>query len=344
MHIWAKVMIALGFMAISAAAAAADIWYEDNNLGKSNGMPLDFAEKFRHPETFSQASRYLHVYMVRAYVLVGMDDEFLVNLLHPYLGRNHIKLAIDATGATWAQAPGRQKIAPEEIRLLERLKRLGIQVDYISLQSVLSKPLVLGGVTVDYPLSKRIEDVVAYAKAARAIYPQVQIGIIDALPSHGEDYRKPYLMLRDALAQEAIPLSYIHLDMPFDIPREQWHGITWQQARAVESYVEDDLGLRFGFITTSNKGGSISGKVFHDRVLAAQKCYVGAGGSPGDFIIASWFPYPQTTIPESATGDDYPAMRTVVEFGRQLDHMGKTGVQIIGQTDWRAMCTTEMQP
>lgn len=337
----AKIMIALVFASTSAASAAADIWYEDNNLGRPDGMPADFAGKFRKPESFGQASRYLHAYMVRANVLGVMDDEFLADSFKPYLDRNNIKLAIDAVGATWAQEKRWEKIAPREIRLLERLKRLGIQVDYLSLQSVLSKPLVVDGATLDYPLSKRIEDAVAYAKAARAVYPKVQVGIIDALPSHGKDYRRPYLLLKDALARESVALSYIHLDMPFDIPKERSLGITWQQIRAVESYVEDELGLRFGLVATSSKGGRISGKAFHERVLAAQECYVGAGGTPGDFIIASWFSYPQATIPETATGDDYPAMRTVLEFGRQFERIEKSGARLAGQPAWSALCTTQ---
>lgn len=341
MNIQWKTIIALLFSIISAAAAAADIWYEDNNLGKPGGMPPDFASKFGQTESFNQASQYLRVYMVRTNVLDAMDDEFLAGLFHPYLTRNNIKLALDAAGATWMQASGRKTVTSREIRLLERLKRLGMQVDYVSLQSVLSKPLVIDGVTVDYPMSKRIKDTVTYAKSVRKIYPQAQFGIIDALPSHGKDYRQPYLMLRDAMAAEKMALSYIHLDMPFDIPREQSLGITWQLVRDVESYVEDFLGLRFGLLTTSSKGGRISSKVFHERVLAAQECYSGVGGSPGDLIIASWFPSPQTTIPETATGDDYPAMRTVLEFGRQLVRIGKKGEQAIDQHSWRALCTTQ---
>lgn len=341
MRIQAKITIALAFAVISAAAGAADIWYEDNNLGRPDGRPPDFSEKFRKPESFGQASHYLRVYMVRTNVLEVMDDRFLSELFQPYLTKNNIKLAVDAGGATWSQAPGRKKVAPREIRLLERLKRLGIQVDYLSLQSVLSKPLVIRGKPENYPLGKRIEDVVAYAKAAKAVYPQAQIGIIDALPSHGKDYRQPYLLLRDALAKEAIALSYIHLDMPFDIPREQVLGITWPKIRAVESYVEDELGLKFGLVVTSNKGGKVSSKLFHERVLAAQECYLGAGGTPGDFIIASWFPYPQATIPETAAGEDYPAMRTVLEFGRQLERIEKTGAKTGEQPGWRAKCTTQ---
>jgi len=341
MRAQAKILIALMFAVISATAAATDIWYEDNNLGRPGGMPPDFVEKFHQPEAFSQASRYIRVYMVRANVLGTMDEEFLANLLRPYLDRNRIKLAIDAAGATWTQLEGQEKISSREISLLKRLKRLDIQVDYISLQSVLSKPLVINGETVDYPVSWRVEDVVAYAKAVRAIYPQVQIGIIDALPSHGKDYRQPYLMLRDAMAAEKMELSYIHLDIPFDILKEQSLGVTWQHIRDVESYVEDILGLRFGLLTTSSKGGRISSKAFHERVLLAQQCYLGAQGTPGDFIIASWFPNPQATIPETATGNDYPAMRTVLEFGRQLVRIGKMGEQAIDQQSWRALCTTQ---
>jgi len=341
MNIQWKTIIALVFAVVSAAATAADIWYEDNNLGRANGMPPDFASKFSQPESFSQASQYLRVYMVRTNVLDAMSDEFLAGSFHPYLTKNNIKLAIDAAGATWMQASGRKILADREIRLLQRLRRLGMQVDYVSLQSVLSKPLVIDGVTVDYPMSKRIKDAVTYAKSVRKIYPQAQTGIIDAIPSHVEDYRQPYLLLKNAMAKGGGALSYIHLDMPFDIPREQLLGITWPQARAVESYVEEVLGIRFGFMTTSAKGGRASSKAFHERVLAAQECYLGAGGTPTDFIIASWFPFPQATIPETATGDDYPAMRTVLEYGRQLDRIERRGGLTMGQPGWDAMCTPQ---
>ena len=76
--------------------------------------------------------------------------------------------------------------------------------------------------------------------------------------------------------------------------------------------------------------------------MAALECYAGAGGTPGDFIIASWFPHPRDTVPESAAGDDYPAMRTALEFGRRLERMEKAGpswaVQRSRQPEWHALC------
>jgi len=333
----------LGFVIVAASALpslAVDVWYEDNNLGKAGNMPTDFAEKFRQPESFSQATKYIRVYMVRARFMDAMDDQFLATSFNQYLKGNNIKLAIDAGGANWAQAEGREKIARNELALLERLKELGVKVDYISLQSTLNKPLKVDGQTMDYPMSMRIEDIVKYSKSVRAIYPQVEIGIIDDLPSHGKDYQQPYRQLKNALTREGIKLSYIHLDMPFELIKEQRHGITWQRVRDVERYVEDELRVKFGLLATSRKGGHSSSKAYHHAVMAVLMCYSDADGTPHDFIIASWFPFPEKTIPETATGDDYPTMRTVKEFGQQLDLIEKNGARSVfaGQSSWGAMC------
>ena len=328
----------------AAGLAAPLLWYEDNNLGRAGGMPPDFIEKFHRPETFLEASRHIDVYMIRANVLAKLDDAFLTTLLEPYLRGNRIKLAVDATGVVWAQAPGRDKAFAANIQLLDRLKRLGIDVHYISLQSVLSKPLVRAGRTIEYPLGKRNQDVIVFARASRSIYPRAEIGIIDALPSHGKDYRRPYRQLRDAMSREGLNLSYIHVDMPFEIPHELQLGVTWQTLREVERYVEEELDLQFGFFTTSRTGGNISSRAFHDRVMAALECYTGAMGTPRDWLIASWFPHPRKTIPENVTGDDYPVMRTVLAFGRRLEVMSQAGYSAaprIYEPAWRTLCTTE---
>ncbi len=57
------------------------------------------------------------------------------------------------------------------------------------MQSVLSKPLRENGQVVEYPMQQRIRDVVEYVKMARGQLPDVEIGIIDALPSKGQDYQ-----------------------------------------------------------------------------------------------------------------------------------------------------------
>jgi hypothetical protein len=328
-------------LCLSAASLSAEIWYEDNNLGRAGGMPADFVEKFYRPESFAQASRHIDVYVMRANVLQEMDDAFFTQLLFPYLQKNGIKLALNAGGATWTQASERRRqVFDENIGLLHRLKHLGGRVDYISLQSVLSKPWRRGD--GEYPMEKRIDDVVVFAKAARTVYPDVAIGIMDALPSHGKDYKLPYRLLRDALARERIGLSYIHLDISFDGPRTGRYGTTWKTILEVERYVENDLGVAFGMFAKSRRGGQISSKAFYERTMGVLECYAGSGGAPREYVLASNFPHPEMSVPETATGDDYPTMRIVLEFGRRLEQIKKAGsawaVERSADRRWQRQC------
>lgn len=336
-----RVMLAAALLWASGALAA-EIWYEDSNLGRSGGIPSDFKDKFLHEDRFARATSYIDVYMVRSSVLNAMDDRFLTQMFMPYLKRNHIGLAINTGGATWTQIKGRERVSGRDLDLLRRLRDLGATVNYVSLQSVLSKTPKIDGQRTDYSLADRLSDVVAFARAVHDIYPAAEIGIIDALPSQGRAYREPYRRLRDALADAGLKLSYIHLDIPFDIPRGQRRGVTWDGIRAVEGYVEDELGLKFGYFTTTRKGGESSSKAFHAGVLASLECYAGVGGTPATFIVASWFPYPDRTIPDNATGDDYPAMRTVVDFGRELDVIERGGAAWVSEhardPAWRGQC------
>ena len=336
-----RVMVAAALVWASGVFAT-DIWYEDSNLGKSGGIPSDFKEKFLHEDSFARATSYIDVYMVRSSVLNAMDDRFVTELFIPYLKRHHIKLAINTGGSTWTQIKGRERVADRDLDLLRRLRELGASVDYVSLQSVLSKTPKIDGQRADYSLAKRLADVVAFARAVHQVYPAAEIGIIDALPSQGRSYQEPYRRLRDALADAGLRLSYIHLDIPFDIPRGHRRGVTWDGIRAVERYVEDDLGLKFGYFTTTRKGGESSSKAFHAGVLASLECYAGVGGTPAAFIVASWFPYPDRTIPDDAIGDDYPAMRTVADFGRELDAIERGGAAWVSEQAqdpaWRGQC------
>jgi hypothetical protein len=69
--------------------------------------------------------------------------------------------------------------------------------------------------------------------------------------------------------------------------------------------------------------------------MATLQCYHAAGGSPREFVIASWFPHPEKTVPDTATGDDYPAMRTVLEFGRELKRLDQGGAAAAPQSTGR---------
>jgi hypothetical protein len=326
-----------------AKLSATEIWYEDNNLGHGGGMPPDFIEKFQQPDSFKQATKYINVYVMRATVLQRMDDAFFTTLLLPYLQKNNIKLALNAAGGTWAGAnPRRRKFFDEEIELLKRIKGLGGRVDYISLQSVLSKPLRQAGAEVEFPLEKRIDGAVDYARAAVEVFPQAQIGIIDALPTKGQDYKTAYRKLVAAMARDKIKFSYIHLDAPFDVAKNGHNGLSWDSLRDVERFVEDDLKIAFGLFATSRNGGMRSSQSYFQGTVGTLNCFSGSGGTPREYVVASWFPFPEKSIPDTATGSDYPTMRVVLEFGRRLEQIEKRRAAWVAERsndrDWRASC------
>jgi len=330
----------------SGSSNSAEIWYEDNNLGTTTEMPVDFVEKFRQPERFQEASHHIRVYLLRTHWLDKMNDDFFTSLLIPYLQKNNIKLALNSPGAIWYGAkPRAQERFDADIDLLKRLKRLGVHVDYISMQSILSKPLRRAGrgsEIVEFPIDRRVAGAVAFARAAREVFPSVAFGIIDALPGKGLEYKEAYRRLADALREAGIGLAYIHVDVSFDVARTGRNGVTWASLREAERYVENDIGVQFGVFAVSRKGGRRSSKAFHDASIEMLQCYAGSRGTPRDYIIASWFPHPETTIPETATGDDYPMMRTVLDFGRQLDRIKTAGEAWVAQrqsdTSWLRQC------
>jgi hypothetical protein len=251
-----------------------------------------------------------------------MDDQFFTDLLFPYLQEHGIALALNVGGATWTQfRERRERVFQRDMDLFRRIKELGGKVSFVSLQSALSKSPKPDGKRVEYAIDKRLDDIVSYAKAVREIFPNAQIGLIDALPSHGKDYEDSYRAVADALAREGVSLAYIHLDMPMELVMQRGR-LSWADVREVERFVEEELGASFGLFTTSRKGGNTSSSMFRRRVMTAMECYLGfAGGTPDDLILASWFRYPDKTIPEDATGDDYPAMRIVLEYGRKVDDL-----------------------
>ena len=193
----------------------------------------------------------------------------------------------------------------------------GGDVRYLCLQSVLSKPLRVKGKVQPYPKAQRYKDIQLYMTLVKKEFPNIKMGIVDALPSHGKDYKG----LKDHLAKANLVLDHIDLDIPCEIPDKKRNGMSWQKVKAVEEYVQKEIGCSFGLVCTSRVAGYKSDEAYHKAVLSVLGSHTKTGGHPDRYLIMSWFPHPKTSIPDSATGKSYPVMRTVLEFGRQLETM-----------------------
>lgn len=281
----AMVIVGLPLAAWPCAGGSGEfqLWYEDNNMGRAGGSPPDFTSKFGRAGWLS-ASAAIDVYLVRATVLDRLDAGFLRGRLLPWLERQGISLAIDAAGATWLEHGNRRELFALEMRILRRLGDIGVPVRFISLQSVLSKPLPDG----EYPLEERLGDIQEYVRAAREIHPGVSVGLIDAMPVHRGPWREAYSAVHGLDL-----IDYIHLDVPYERIGD---SISPATIREVEAYVES-RGMDFGILLTTRDGGYASNEAYARGVTASLATHLKNCATPAAYILASWFPYPDRTVP-----------------------------------------------
>jgi hypothetical protein len=285
-------------------------------MGAAGGLPPDFHELFTtRTAEWEEARRFIRVYLLRSTALRdpanGLDDAFLSDHFLPQLQAWGIELALNTVGAMGVRcSTQKQETMQAEADQIARIARLGGRVQAISLQSVLSKPAtdVCPQYGRDAAYAERIGDIVHYATVMKERFPEIAIGLVDAMVAKGWDYPPVYRDLLAALDAAGLALDFLHLDFPAEAATPHWAN-----ARAAEDLIRGELGVRFGLLYTSNVAGRTSDAAFHDAVLAAYRGFHEAGGRPDDLVLTSWHPYPSRDLPE----DDphgFPFMKDVVEF------------------------------
>ena len=278
------------------------IWLQPPNHGGAGGLPPDFTEMFTtRVAEWSAARQATAVWIVRMTSLVGreapLQPGFLAEQFIPALSSWGIPLALNVTGATLPGC-GTGRRLTVEVEQVQRLLDLGGRVVALSLQSSLSK---VGGRTCpgyrrNRDFARRIDGIMRYGAFMRERFPEIGIGLVDAMPAKGWAYEAVYQQLATALAREGLALAFIHLDCPVESA-----GPRASVVRAAEAFVRDELGIPFGWICVSKEGGATSNVAFRDAVLAGYRGYREAGGRPDRVILTSWYRYPDLMLPE---GDD----------------------------------------
>lgn len=291
------------------------LWVQDNNLAQPGGIVPDFKEMFTtRTEEWARAREFIGVYLLRSTTLRNpdnrIDDAFLRDAFLPNLRTWGIELGLNVVGAGHLQCRAKEQVMLEEAEQIDRIARLGGEVRYLSLQSVLSKPSdVCPEYGRDAGYDLRIADIVRYVRFMKARYPGIRVGLVDAMPAKGWAYEAVYEELVGTLRAEGLTLDFLHLDFPME------SAAGWTNARAAEEFVRHRLGVRFGLLYVSKEGGRTSNEAFYANVLAAYGAYRAAGGRPDNLILTSWYPHPTVNLPEDAA-DDAPFMKLVLDFAR----------------------------
>jgi N-acetylglucosamine-6-sulfatase len=292
-------------------------WYEDSNLASAGNIPPDFEQMFTtKKDEWKNTRASIDVYLLRMTAIKKqtaiITDEFLKDSFLPTLKEDDIKLALEGGIASCVIT---DDLIDKELAVIARIHDLGGKVSYFGIQSVLSKPRD----ECDDPsqnervenIDKRIQGVVKFTKQLKQRFPEIKVGIIDALPAKELEYKSWYTKLKQQLGQQDLSLDFIHQDMPVTEPLDKWV----KKALTAERFVKNTLNVRTGLIITSATGGRTSDKAFHDKLLAGYKKYKGSGGSTDDIIIMSWFPHPRKSLPENAE-NEYPYTKTALTLAK----------------------------
>jgi len=290
------------------------LWVQPPNYGGAGGLAPDFFEMFTtRTDEWAEARAYVEIWVVRVTSLLGKDvplsDAFLRESFLPKLQGWGVALAVNVTGATGAQCADHPGRLSAEITAIERLLDLGARISYLSLQSPLSK--VSGscpayGKETGYDL--RVTDIVNYVATMTEHFPDIKIGLVDAMPAKGWDYQNVYLRLQDELTARGLSLAFIHLDFPMESASPGWANV-----REVEDFVRGELRIPFGLLYVSKLGGATSNVAFRDTVLAAYLAYRAAGGRPDHLELTSWYAFPTSNLPEDDE-ETAPFMNLVRDF------------------------------
>lgn len=173
-------------------------------------------------------------------------------------------------------------------------------------------------------MEERFDDVLAYFAAMKKRFPEIPIGIIDAMPTHNKDYRTAYSGLKKALSQRGYTLDHILLDIPFELPETGRLDNSWPKTKEVEQFVRGEIGTKFGIICTSRTAGYESDEAYHDTVLKMFGRCKEYEINPDYFVMMSWFPHPKTSIPDNAPDGSYPSLKTFLQATRYYLDLGVT--------------------
>ncbi|CAE6905312.1 hypothetical protein [Vibrio sp. B1FLJ16] len=305
-------------------------WYEDNNLGVAGEVPLDFYSRMSTPEDWEQSLKIMDVFYLRSesfWEYLSNNLEFAQELAL-LLAKHNIALAVDETAATWAHSelPDSPPQFSESIAMLSTLTNAGFDIRYISLQSVLSKPLPDGeGNIIEYSYEQRYSDISSYITQVTALYPNIAFGIIDALPARTStnEYQAAYQGLFDHLAENNLHLDYLHLDLPLNLINQKESSLTPERVKQVREFVTKTLDWRFGWFITDRIGGNSDAGSFAKEISQGLINYLSVDGKADDYVLSSWFPYPQFTVPDQYSSS-MPAFATFRMMDQILNVAGNT--------------------
>lgn len=256
---------------------------------------------------WTKVARHMDVFVLAMHGMTQPKDEEL-RLLLAALKRHNIKLAVTQSmvehepscGGGEGYAPN-AKMRPAQ---LERIKRLGGVVDYVSMDEPLMRGHKLRRIDAtrtgcQYPIADVARRVKANVIGARAVFPDVKIGSTEAIAAQvtgqGPEWAESIREWAEAFNRETgKPLA-------FTLVAINWRENGWQPALQAWSRHAERMGIPMGVIYTGAGGNSDESwtRIAIENFTAVEKS---AGLRPRVSAIMSWHEWPYFNLPEDKPG------------------------------------------
>jgi hypothetical protein len=305
-------------------------WFEDTQIKPDGHAPADFLTRYdpdQMPE-WSSSRELMNVYMVRNTHyqdhLDALSDLELERIGKIY-NYHKVQIAINDASAWYAhyESGGAEPNFQESIDMIQRLLDAGWDVNYVLLDRVLSKyKLDPQGQPIPYDMVFRIADAVSYAQQVIGAFPDLELGIICALPTNNYGYptgwKVPYQDLKDALTLVGYTWDVYLLDMPFSkVPSGDYAFFN-----RIQNFINNTIGAQFGMYVTDTQGGMNSSTLFRKNVLNGMNNYMDENPQPDYCVLGSWFYHPQNMLPEAPVLTNPTLFGIFRELEMLLDHNG----------------------
>lgn len=182
---------------------------------------------------------------------------------------------------------------PEEgLAIVNRLKRLGATVSYVSLDEPFAFGHIYDGPNAcQWPPEKIARQVQTYIAAIKSVYPDAIVGDNEPLWK-GVNVEELVEWLDAYKAVTGSNLPFIHLDL--DYSRADWHLAAKQLEDAARA-----RGIEFGIFYLGDSGASTDAEWMNKAFERVQMYELVAGGRPDHIKFQSWHDRPDRVLPET---------------------------------------------
>jgi hypothetical protein len=263
---------------------------------------LDFMSLFAEKAQWNEAARHVQVFnLFGGWVAhfpwepAESSDQELQSIIAD-LNRRGIAIGFEASPLVATDECGRGVegfFGPEEgLRIVNRLKKFGANVSYVSLDEPFAFGHIYDGPSACHWSPEKIaQQVREYIMAIKSVYPDAIIGDNEPLWA-GVDVQEliEWLDIYRRVTGSSFP--FIHLDL--DYSRPDWYIAAKQLEK--EARVRD---VEFGIFYLGDAGDTTDAEWLNKAFERARVYEVVTGGKPDHVIFESWNDRPDYVLPES---------------------------------------------